>query len=359
MLHDGGRCRVCRGELPRPRPRGPGGGDREGACPPPCRPVPLLPRRVPRPRPRDRERVRRDAPPADAGVVPRAGGDRLHGAVVPGVHEVPPVRGRFLRKEADWERFRFLISDGEMASVREATRHGIPTVAIVHSIGQAFARDLFTGAVEGLGRRWMGALLSRPDVRVLGLEAGIDLPNARYIGPVVRPFSRDRETLRDELVFRKRTVLVAPGGTGIGGFLIDEAVKAWRALNLPEAQMIVVSGPKLKPDPVPGVYYKGFVPNLQDYVLAADLVIAMAGKGTMMEALAAGTPVIAIPPKGHPEAERNLRAFGLRYRFEDAFRLRELIPELLSVVRSSPMDLGPGKAVDEIDAFLRGQGVFA
>ena len=266
--------------------------------------------------------------------------------------------GRFLRKEADWERFRFLISDGEMASVREATRHGIPTVAIVHSIGQAFARDPFTHAVEGLGRRWMGALLSRPDVRVLGLEAGIDLPNARYIGPVVRPFSRDRETLRDELVFRKRTVLVAPGGTGIGGFLIDEAVKAWRALNLPDAQMIVVSGPKLKPDPVPGVYYKGFVPNLQDYVLAADLVIAMAGKGTMMEAIAAGTPVIAIPPKGHPEADRNLEAFGLRYRYEDVFRLQELIPEMLSMVRSPPMDMGPAKAVDEIDTFLRTQGVF-
>ncbi|TLZ64146.1 MAG: UDP-N-acetylglucosamine--N-acetylmuramyl-(pentapeptide) pyrophosphoryl-undecaprenol N-acetylglucosamine transferase [Methanobacteriota archaeon] len=263
------------------------------------------------------------------------------------------IAGRFLRKEADWKRFRFLISDGEMASVREATRHGIPTVAIVHSIGQAFARDPVTSVVEGLGRRWMGALLSRPNVRVLGLEAGIDLPNARYIGPVVRPFSRNRETLRDELVFRKRTVLVAPGGTGIGGFLIDEAVRAWRALNLPDAQMIVVSGPKLKPDPVPGVYYKGFVPNLQDFVLAADLVIAMAGKGTMMEAIAAGTPVIAIPPKGHPEAERNLEAFGLRFHFQDAFRLGELIPEMLSMVRQRPIDLGPRKAVDEIDAFLR------
>src|SRR5439155_17828143 len=92
-LHDGGRCRVCRGELSRPRPRGPGGGHREGARPRPSRPVSLLPRGIPRPRPRDRERVRRDAPPADAGVVPRAGGDRLHGAVVPGVREVPPVRG--------------------------------------------------------------------------------------------------------------------------------------------------------------------------------------------------------------------------------------------------------------------------
>jgi len=99
------------------------------------------------------------------------------------------------------------------------------------------------------------------------------------------------------------------------------------------------------------------VPNLQDYGLAADLVITMAGKGTMMEALAAGTPVIAIPPKGHAEAERNPTAFGLRYRYEDGFRLRELIPELLSMVRPTPIDLSPRKAVDEIEAFLRECGV--
>jgi hypothetical protein len=77
----------------------------------------------------------------------------------------------------------------------------------------------------------------------------------------------------------------------------------------------------------------------------------------MMEAIAAGTPVIAIPPKGHPEAERNLEAFGLRYRYEDVFRLQELIPEMLSMVRPTPIDLGPRKAVDEIDAFLRERGV--
>ena len=104
------------------------------------------------------------------------------------------------------------------------------------------------------------------------------------------------------------------------------------------------------------MFNKGFVPNLQDYVLAADLVITLAGKGTMIEALAAGTPVIAIPPDGHPEAERNLRAFGLRYSYKDAFRLGELIPEMLSVVRPPGLDFGPAKAVDEIETFLMETG---
>ena len=265
--------------------------------------------------------------------------------------------GRFLRRETDWGHYRFLVSDGEMASVREANRHEIPTVAFVHSIGQSFAQNLSTRLIERFGTWWMRSLLSKPNVRVLALEAGIDLPNAKFVGPIVRPFSRDRETLRDDLVFLKKTVLVAPGGTAVGGFLIEEAIRAWRDLMPQDAQMIVVSGPKLKPTADSNVFNKGFVPNLQDYVSAADLVITLAGKGTMMEALAAGTPVIAIPPRGHPEAERNLRAYGLRYRYEDAFRLRELIPEMLSVVRPPPIDFGPRKAVDEIETFLRAQGL--
>ncbi len=264
---------------------------------------------------------------------------------------------RFLRREADWERFRFLISEGEMAAIREAVRHRIPTVALVQAIGESFGGDLFARAAEAVGARWMRHVLSRDPVRVLAIERGVDLPNATFVGPIVRPFSRDRDSLRDDLVFLKKTILVAPGGSSAGAFLVEEAVKAWRELRPPDAQMIIVSGPKIKPPEAPDIYNKGFVPNLQDYVSAADLVITLAGKGTMIEALAAGTPVIAIPLKGHPEHARNLQEYGLRYRYEDAFRLRELIPEMLSVVRPEPIDLGPDKVVDTIEAFLKERGV--
>ena len=114
--------------------------------------------------------------------------------------------------------------------------------------------------------------------------------------------------------------------------------------------MVVVSGPKLKVDPAPGVYTYGFLPNLQDFVLAADLVITLAGKGTVNEALAFGTPVIAIPPRGHAEAERNAAALG--YRFEDVARLRELIPEKLDLGRLPPQSTGNAEAVRLLNDFL-------
>src|SRR5436309_3002539 len=84
------------------------------------------------------------------------------------------IASRFLRREVDWDRFRFLISDGEMASVRVANDRRIPTIAFVHSIGQSFAAEPATRLIERFGRGWMRSVLSRPTVRVLALEAGID-----------------------------------------------------------------------------------------------------------------------------------------------------------------------------------------
>ena len=155
---------------------------------------------------------------------------------------------------------------------------------------------------------------------------------------------------REDLFFRKKTILVTPGGTAIGEFLIREAVKAFRVLRLDDASMVIVSGPKLKAQPESGVYTYGFLPNLQDYVLAADLVITTGGKGTLNEALAAGTPVIAIPPKGHSEAERN--AANLGYRHEDLTRLRQLIVEKLALGRLPPHPSGNADAIRILLEFI-------
>jgi predicted glycosyltransferase len=85
-------------------------------------------------------------------------------------------------------------------------------------------------------------------------------------------------------------------------------------------------------------------------VLAADLVITTAGKGTVNEALAAGTPVIAIPPKGQVEAERNAAALG--FRFEDLRRLKEFIPEHLASGRLPPKTMGNEEATRLLLEFL-------
>src|SRR2546428_679936 len=131
-------------------------------------------------------------------------------------------------------------------------------------------------------------------------------------------------------------------------FLEHEADWDYYRFLLSDSEL--VSGPELKVDAASGVYTYGFLPNLQDYLLAADLVITAAGKGRVNEALAAGTPVIAIPPKGHAEAERNAAVLG--YRFEDIHRLRELIPQKLALGRLPPKPMGNDQAVEFLMDFL-------
>lgn len=256
---------------------------------------------------------------------------------------------RFLRREGDWVYYRFLISDSELVSVREGLRHRIPTVMILDATRHDFARDLPSRLVEGAGNVWFSRIARKVDL-ILTAEEAPPWPNVRRIGPIVRAFSAPRERLREDLFFRKKMILATVGGTALGEFLIREALRAFRELNLDDVSMVVVSGPKLKVDPAPGVYTYGFLPNLQDYVLAADLVIATAGKGTVNEALAAGTPVIAIPPEGHAEAERNAAALG--YGPGDIRRLKELIPEKLALGRLPPVPTGNAQAVGFLAEFL-------
>lgn len=259
------------------------------------------------------------------------------------------VARRFLRAEADWDSYRFLISDGEVAAVRAAVRRHVPTAMILENVRHDFAKDVPSRILEGYGNFWFSRLARKVDL-ILATEPAPEWPNVRRIGPIVRSFGAPREKLREDFVFRKKTILVTAGGTGTGEFLLRASVKAFRELHLADASMVVVSGPKLKWEPAPGVYAYGFLPNLQDYILAADLVITTAGKGAVNEALAAGTPVIAIPLKGHVEAERN--ASGLGYRYEDLGRLRELIVEKLALGRLPPRPMSNDEAVRRLLDFL-------
>ena len=85
----------------------------------------------------------------------------------------------------------------------------------------------------------------------------------------------------------------------------------------------------------------------------AGLAIAPVGTGEsirLWQELRPGTPVIAIPPKGHAEAERNAAELG--YRFGDVGRLKELISEKLALGRLPPVPTGNDQAVDRLWRFL-------
>ncbi|HSA98514.1 MAG TPA: glycosyltransferase, partial [Candidatus Nitrosotenuis sp.] len=94
----------------------------------------------------------------------------------------------------------------------------------------------------------------------------------------------------------------------------------------------------------------GFVNNLHEIIYASDLVISLAGKSTIDEARAYGTPGIFIPIKNHFEQEDNARHEG--YRYEDVFDLDTLIPQKLESARAPVETDGASRAHKIIAKYL-------
>ena len=107
-------------------------------------------------------------------------------------------------------------------------------------------------------------------------------------------------------------------------------------------------GPKIGE---PGVFDNVVVQDNKKLVAAADVVVSTAGKSTIDEAVATGTPIITIPIRHHAEQERNAASLG--YSSDDAGRLAVLVEANLGK-RSPPRAFsGEKKAADEILSLLQ------
>ena len=161
-------------------------------------------------------------------------------------------------------------------------------------------------------------------------EYGDDKDNIKRVGPIVRETKYTREELRKKFSFRKNTILISIGGTDAGLFLIEKTLQVLSKINQ-DIEIVLVSGPAINKK-FENVRNLGFVDNLHEIIFAADMIISLAGKSTIDEANAYGTPAIFIPIKGHFEQEDNAKEQG--FEFEDINRLEELIIEKLEQKRN-------------------------
>jgi UDP-N-acetylglucosamine--N-acetylmuramyl-(pentapeptide) pyrophosphoryl-undecaprenol N-acetylglucosamine transferase len=113
-----------------------------------------------------------------------------------------------------------------------------------------------------------------------------------------------------------------------------------------DVDVVIVSGPSLGKKFGKNARDLGFVDNLHEIIFASDLIVSLAGKSTIDESKAYGTPGIFIPIKGHFEQEDNAREEG--YRFDDIFRLKELITKKLGHERKPLATDGARKAAELI-----------
>lgn len=225
-----------------------------------------------------------------------------------------------------------IVSDEDFASIAIAQELGIQNVIITDVLKTQFTKGSMS-IIEKTMNAVMKKMIDNSNLVIVPAE-GNSHDNISYVGPVVRDVDPDRELLRKRFDFSKKTILISVGGTDSGRFLVDRAVETYsRIKDAIDADLIIVSGPSLNIDArTEGIKYIGYTTNLHEMIYASDLLISLAGRSTIDEATAYGTPSIFIPIKNHFEQEENARLYG--YRFEDIGRLGDLIVEKLEEERS-------------------------
>ncbi len=217
-----------------------------------------------------------------------------------------------------------VVCDEEFSGVTAAVGAGVRRVFIADELSLGFARGWLARRIEARVARWYADLLGSADLVIIP-EEGADSGNRRYVGPIVRAQTEPAEEVRRRHgIPDGRVVLFSMSGSGIGRELGVRVVAALDDERFRDVTL-VVTGNRGERFAGTKVRDLGVVPDNQDLVAAADLVVSTAGKSTIDEAAAAGTPIIAVPILHHAEQERNAAALG--YRFEDLARLRELMAQ--------------------------------
>lgn len=243
------------------------------------------------------------------------------------------------------DRPELVVSDEDFASVAEARDMGIPCVLVTDILETRFVRWP-ASMIERRMNRAMQEMVRGCDMIIMP-EYGPDEGNIRRVGPIVRHTEKTREQARKDLGLDRKTVLITAGGTDAGRFLIEAALDAAADID---ADVLVASGPSMQ-DGFPGARNLGFVKDLHEVIMAADVVVSLAGRSTIDEARAYGTPGIFIPVRGHFEQEDNAAREG--YVHADIGRLGELVQEKLKEARG-PADPGGAKKAAELIAGVAG-----
>ena len=239
-----------------------------------------------------------------------------------------------------------VISDEDFASLSNAQNMKIQTVLITDILETRFTKG-FASFIEKKMNKSMQSIIKKCDVVIIP-ETGDDQDNIKRVGSIVRKTNFSREELRKKFSFDKKTIVISIGGTDAGVFLIEEALKVISKINQ-DVQVVLVSGPAISKT-FENVKNLGFVDNLHELIFAADLIISLAGKSTIDEAKAYGTPGIFIPIKNHFEQEDNAREQG--FVSEDIKKLDVLILEKLEEKRNQVNTDGAKVASDIIEKLM-------
>jgi pimeloyl-ACP methyl ester carboxylesterase/predicted glycosyltransferase len=132
--------------------------------------------------------------------------------------------------------------------------------------------------------------------------------SGHVLGSIPEP--ADREALRRRLGHRPgdKVCVVTVGGSGVGLPLLRRMLETWPLAKeaVPELRMTIVTGPRIDPAALgvaaqDGLTVTGYLPDLNDHLVACDLAVVQGGLTTTMDLVAAGRPFLFLPLQGHFE----------------------------------------------------------
>ncbi|MDA4127319.1 MAG: hypothetical protein OK452_09005 [Thaumarchaeota archaeon] len=227
-----------------------------------------------------------------------------------------------------------VVCDEEFSGIALAQRRDMKRVFISDELMLGFGRTWLSRKIEERVERWYKRLQDSVNLLVVP-EFGKDSGNRRYVGPIVRAPTMSCADVRKKYALPEgQMVLFSMSGSGIGTYLAHDIQKAIHEAGVERPYLVVTGnrGPKLGWE---RVFDLGVVHDNQNLVACADLVISTAGKSTIDEAAASGTPIIVIPIRNHAEQERNASALG--YTYNDVGKLGNLFRENVGK-RQTPQD---------------------
>ena len=234
-----------------------------------------------------------------------------------------------------------VVCDEEFSGVIAAGERGLRRVFVADELALGFARTWVSRKIEARVDRWYKELQESVDLLIVP-ETGESGGNRRFVGPIVRGVTKSPlETKASYSIPAGGMILFSTSGSGLGRELAIQVRDAIPIAGLSGVSFVVTGnrGPRIDGE---SVYDLGVVPDNQNLVAAADLVVSTAGKSTIDEAAAAGTPIIVIPIRRHAEQERNAAALG--YTGEDVSRLPELVRGLFGRRQSPRLFNGEAEA---------------
>jgi UDP-N-acetylglucosamine--N-acetylmuramyl-(pentapeptide) pyrophosphoryl-undecaprenol N-acetylglucosamine transferase len=237
-----------------------------------------------------------------------------------------------------------VVGDEEFSGMAVAERNGSKRVFISDELMLGFGRTWLSRKIEERVDRWYNKLQGSVDLLIVP-EFGMDSGNTKYSGPVVRPTTMTpRETREKYGLPEGKMILFSMSGSGIGGYLLKKALYVIRTGAIPGA-FLAITGNRGQVVRESNVFDLGIVNDNQNVISAADLVVSTAGKSTIDEAAAAGTPIITIPMKNHAEQERNARALG--YSYESLAGLSDLMMQKIGK-REPPQEFRGGETISRL-----------